>query len=264
VYAEIHSHVTNSGRVSTAGIDYEAAARIGLSSDEVFALTYFADVENQSLRYLRTLLSMKVAFEPEVAAFLATWNYEEFFHGYELERLLKACDVVLATDRRQQKQERSGLNERIEALLLPVLSRLYEADFPAVYFTFGALQELTTLRGYERLGAHTKNPALALLCRRIAKQERRHFAWYFRRAQRVLRGSKRARFLTRQALRFNWVPVGAGVHSKDEVARLFRVLFYPRPDARIVMGEIDRRLETLPGLGGLRLMQGYFERAGAL
>lgn len=258
------SFLASSGRVSTAGIDYEAGARAGLSSDEVFALTYFADVENQSLRYLRTLLSMKVAFEPEVAAFLATWNYEEFFHGFELEQLLKACDVSLAPGRRVQKQAGARLNERVEALLLPLLSRLYEADFPAVYFTFGALQELTTLRGYERLAARTANPALALLCRRIAKQERRHFGWYFRRARRALARSGRARFLTRHALRLNWVPVGAGVHSPPEVARLFRVLFYPREDARAVVQEIDRRVERLPGLSGLRLMEGYFSRAGAL
>jgi rubrerythrin len=264
VYAEIHSHVASSGRVSTKDIDYVAAARVGLSSDEIFALTYFADVENQSLRYLRTLLSMKVAFEPEVAAFLATWNYEEFFHGYELERLLSACSVSLSRDRRLQKLASARPNERIEALLLPLLSRLYEADFPAVYFTFGAIQELTTLRGYEHLGARSANPALALLCQRIAKQERRHFAWYFRRAQRVLRGSKRARFLTRQALRLNWVPVGAGVHTEAEVVRLFRALFYPETSARAVMEQIDRRIETLPGLSGLGLMCRYFERKGAL
>lgn len=260
----MHRHVASSGRVSTKDIDYGAAARVGLSSDEVFALTYFADVENQSLRYLRTLLSMKVAFEPDVAAFLATWNYEEFFHGYELERLLAACSVSLSPMRRQAKQEGARLNERVEALLLPLLSRLYEADFPAVYFTFGALQELTTLRGYERLGARSQNPGLAILCQRIAKQERRHFAWYFRRAQRILQGSTRARFLTRQALRLNWVPVGAGVHSDAEVERLFRVLFYPEASARAVVEQIDRRIETLPGLAGLGLMRRYFEQHGAL
>lgn len=262
--AELHAHLANSGRVSTGDIDYRVAAQVGLSSDEIFALTYFADVENQSLRYLRTLLSMKIAFEPDVAAFLATWNYEEFFHGYELGRLLAACSVSLAPARRQEKQASARLNERVEAVLLPLLSRLYEADFPAVYFTFGALQELTTLRGYEQLGARTRNPALAILCQRIAKQERRHFAWYFRRAQGILRGSARARFLTRQALRLNWVPVGAGVHGDAEVERLFRVLFYPERDARAVVEQIDRRIESLPGLADLNLMRRYFEANGAL
>lgn len=258
------SFLTNSGRVSTIGIDYDAGARVGLSTDEVFALTYFADVENQSLRYLRTLLAMKAAFEPEVAGFLAAWNYEEFFHGYEIERLLKACDVTLGPERRSQKRAGARLNERLEALLLPVLSRLYEADFPAVYFTFGALQELTTLRGYERLGTRTANPALATLCQRIATQERRHFGWYFGRAKRVLGGSARARFLARHALRLNWVPVGAGVHSPEEVTRLFRMLFYPREEARGVVQDIDRRVARLPGLGGLRPMEDYFVRAGAI
>lgn len=264
VYAEIHRQVASSARVSTAGIDYSAASRVGLTSDEIFALTYFADVENQSLRYLRTLLSMQVAFEPEVAAFLATWNYEEFFHGFELERLMRACDVPIQPDRRNIKMRGARLNEKVEAVVLPVLSRLYPNDFPAVYFAFGALQELTTLRGYESLGTKTANPALRTLCTRIAKQERRHFAWYLRRAKRTLQGSSRARFLTRQALRFNWVPVGAGVHTAEEVSRLFRVLFYPRADALRVVADIDRKIESLPGLSGLGLMRRYFEQAGAL
>ena len=78
---EIARHIEKSGRVDTHGIDLVQAARIGLSDDEAFVLTYFADVENQSLRYLRTLLGMKIAFRPDVAAFLATWNYEEL-QGY--------------------------------------------------------------------------------------------------------------------------------------------------------------------------------------
>jgi hypothetical protein len=101
---EIERHIEKSARVDTRGVDLVHAARVGLSDDEAFVLTYFADVENQSLRYLRTLLGMKIAFRPDVAAFLATWDYEEFFHGYELERLMRACGRVVADDRREQKQ----------------------------------------------------------------------------------------------------------------------------------------------------------------
>lgn len=259
---ELARYLRTSTRVDTAGIDLAAAARVGLSSDEVFALTYFADVESQSLRYLRTLLGMPIAFEPDVAAFLATWNYEEFFHGYELEQLLVACGHELGADRRKEKHASARLNERIEVLLIPILSRVYEREFPAVYLTFGALQELTTLRGYEALAARTHNPALALLCTRIAKQERRHFAWYFQRAERLLATSPRAQRLVRYTLRFSWVPVGAGVHTPAEVARLFEILFYPRAQARASVAEIDAKLASLPGLERARPMHAYFARTG--
>jgi hypothetical protein len=233
-----------------------------LSADEVFTLTYFADVENQSLRYLRMLLDMKIAFQPDVSAFLAIWNYEEFFHGYELEQLMRAAGVRIDDDRRQRKQQSARLNEHIESLLVPLLSRIYADDFPAVYLTFGAIAELTTLRGYESLAAHSKNPALRTLAGRIAKQERRHFAWYFNNAAALLDRSTRAQRLTRTLLRLNWVPVGAGIHQPAEVERLFRVLFYPRDDARETVRRIDEKMASLPGLGGIALMQRYFGRAG--
>jgi hypothetical protein len=264
MYADIERYISTSGRVDTAGVDLVAAARVGLSADELFVLTYFADVENQSLRYLRTLLGMKVAYQPDVSAFLATWNYEEFFHGYELEQLMRACGHEPGRDRRELKRRSARWNERLEALLIPLLSHFYEEEFPAVYMAFGAIQELTTLRGYEQLARHTQNPALALLCERIAKQERRHFAWYFNSAQALLSQSKRAQRLTARLLKLNWVPVGAGVHTAAEVERLFRILFYPRERAQATIRAIDSKIATLPGLSHLQLMHGYCSRAGVV
>jgi hypothetical protein len=186
MHVEIEPYLASSARVDTRDLDWAEAGRRGLSDDEIFTLTYFADVENQSLRYLRMLLDMKIAFQPDVAAFLAIWNYEEFFHGYELEQLLRSCGVELGSERREQKRRERGWNEYVEAMLVPVLSRVYADAFPAVYLTFGAIAELTTLRGYESLARHSQNPGLRLLADRIAKQERRHFAWYFNNAEGLL------------------------------------------------------------------------------
>ena len=262
MHVAIEPYIASSERVETRDIDWTLAAQVGLSDDEIFTLTYFADVENQSLRYLRMLLEMKIAYQPDVAAFLAIWNYEEFFHGHALEQLLQSCGIKVDADRRERKQREKHLNEYIELLLVPLLSRLYREAFPAVYLTFGAIAELTTLRGYESLAERSQNPALRTLAERIARQERRHFAWYFNNAEARLARSETAQRLTRRLLRFNWVPVGAGIHREDEVTRLFRFLFYPRPEARQLVQSIDDKLASLPGLEGLTLMQGYFERAG--
>ena len=79
----------------------------------------------------------------------------------------------------------------------------------------------------------------------------------------MLLESSGARFLARKLLEFNWVPVGAGIKSPEEVKRLFLTLF-PREAAREFVREIDSKIGTLPGLEGIRLMEPYFERAGAL
>lgn len=260
---EIERYISVSAKVETKDLDWEEAKKAGLSEDEQFVLTYFSDIESQTIRYLRTLLQMKIAFQPSVAAFLTTWSYEEFFHGYELANLMAACGHPLEENRVEQVGQKSRFNEWLEATIGPLLSRVFADQFPAVYLSFGAIQELTTLRGYENLRNLTGNPILQTLCDRIAKQERRHFAWYFNHARELLLESRGAQVLTRRLLKFNWVPVGAGVKSQDEVKRLFSILF-PSDLGRRLVSEVDSKMSALPGLQGLTLMTDYFKRVGAL
>lgn len=263
MYSEIDRYISVSAKIDTSDIDWEEARNAGLNEDEKFILTYFSDVEGQTIRYLKMLLQMKIAFKPSVAAFLTTWSYEEFFHGYELGRLLAICGHPLSEDRLESNVRGSRLNEMLEAAFAPLLSRIFYHQFPAVYLSFGAIQEMTTLRGYEHLKRLTRNPALKTLCDRIARQERRHFAWYFNHARELLEQSRGAQVLARRLLEFNWVPVGAGIKSPDEVKRLFSTIF-PTESAPALVREIDAKMGTLPGLEGIRLMEPYFQKAGAL
>ena len=260
---DIERYISVSAKIDTSDIDWGQAREAGLTDDEKFVLTYFSDVESQTIRYMKMLLQMKIAFTPSVSAFLTTWSYEEFFHGYELGRLLAVCDSPLEADRVESVTRKARFNEWLEAVFTPLLSRLFSRQFPAVYLSFGAIQEMTTLRGYENLQQYTHNPVLKILCERIARQERRHFAWYFNHARELLLESSGARILARKLLEFNWVPVGAGIKSPEEVKRLFLTLF-PRESARNFVREIDSKMGSLPGLEGIRLMEPYFERAGAL
>jgi hypothetical protein len=261
--SDIERYISVSAKIDTSDIDWGQAREAGLTDDEKFVLTYFSDVESQTIRYMKMLLQMRIAFNPSVSAFLTTWSYEEFFHGYELGRLLAVCDSPLEEDRVESVTRKARFNEWLEAFFTPLLSRLFSRQFPAVYLSFGAIQEMTTLRGYENLHQYTRNPVLKILCERIAKQERRHFAWYFNHARELLLESSGARILARKLLEFNWVPVGAGIKSPEEVKRLFQTLF-PRESARNFVREIDSKMGSLPGLEGIRLMETYFERAGAL
>jgi len=254
-------YISISAKIETNDLDWAEARRLGLTPDERFVLTYFSDIESQTIRYLRTLLQMKIAFQPAISAFLTTWSYEEFFHGHALARLMRECGHPLEENRVEHVGGRTRFNEVLEATFGPVLSRLFSNQFPAVYMSFGAIQEMTTLRGYERLSESTGNPVLKALCDRIARQERRHFAWYYNHARQYLAGSRLTQFLARKVLEFNWVPVGAGVKSKAEVLRLFSILF-PAEHGRRLLREVDARMAMLPGLEGIRLMQSYFKAEG--
>jgi hypothetical protein len=170
------------------------------------------------------------------------------------------CGHPLEEDRVERVSGRARFNEWLEAVFGPIISRIFSRQFPAVYMAFGAIQEMTTLRGYERLAGTTRNPVLKTLCERIARQERRHFAWYFNQARKYLSDSNLARLLARWFLKINWVPVGAGVKTRAEVNRLFSILF-PAEHGTKVSGEIDSRIGTLPGLDGIRLMRAYFKES---
>lgn len=245
-----------SGRLQIDDIDWATARQHGLSEKEKHILTYFSDIEGQTVMYLRDLLSTKAAEEPAVIAFLTMWNYEEFFHGDALAKLLKECGKDLGAARIANVRKSAGVSEALEAAASSVLSRIFADEFPAVHAAWGATQEITTLRGYEEIQRTTQNPILRTLCERIAKQERRHFAWYYNSAKERLAKSKKAQKLTYFLMSKFWTPVGAGVKTKDEVQGLIKALF-PRDMAWKLAEEIDGKIGSLPGLNGIRLMRPY-------
>jgi len=254
--AAFDRYVSVSSKILVDDLDWSEARRVGLSENEVFILTYFSDIESQTVFYLRDLLHTRAASEPEVLGFLTMWNYEEFFHGRALARLLAECGHPLEEGRIARVRRRSQFSEVLEALGANLISKLFSKQFPSVYMSWGATQEITTLRGYEQLGRSAHNPVLGEICERIAKQERRHFAWYFNGARARLEQSSVARRLTRTLLERFWSPVGAGVKTRAEVVRLMGLLF-PGQSGDDVGAEIDATISRLPGLEGIRLMQPY-------
>jgi rubrerythrin len=251
-----------SGRVETDDLDWREAAAVGLTTGEVFALTYFADVEGQTVHYLRDLLRSRLARDPDVLGFLSIWSYEEYFHGQALALLLEACGHPLDASRVCEVRRAARPAERLEALGTLLGARIFPRSFPALYLAWGATQELTTLRGYEALQARTGNPVLAKLCRRIARQERRHYAWYFHSARLLLERSAAARRLTRFALERFWAPVGVAVKGATDARRLLSVLF-PGDAFAGVAADVDARIGALPGLAGIRLLRAFSTRAAS-
>src|SRR5262245_35709958 len=184
---EIDTFIRHSRKVETDDLDWELAKRVGLADDEPFVLRYFADVEGQTVFYFREILNTHAARDPEILAFMTTWNYEEFFHAESLCRFLEACGHSVAA-RRTDVRDGATLLSRLENLCQLAMSRLAPDAFLALYMTWGASQELLTSRCYERLRDASANPVLRELAGRIARQERRHFAWYFQGARRHLDG----------------------------------------------------------------------------
>ena len=125
----------------------------------------------------------------------------------------------------------------------------------ALHMTWGAVNEWTTQAGYVRLAQRAGHPVLTELVRRIARQEGRHIDFYAAEARRRLADSRAARRLVRWSLAHLWRPVGSGVMPQVETDFVIRHL-YGGADGAPYVERIDRRIDALPGLQGLRLITG--------
>jgi hypothetical protein len=217
------------------------------------------DIETHTVIYLRDLLTTPAALDPEVTAFLSLWVYEEFWHGEALGRFLQAAGERFSPQRPAYIRRAAGVRDLMGTFSKMVAARVVP-DFVAVHMTWGAMNELSTLNGYQRVIAKTAHPILADLLGRIIKDERRHYAFYYNQARTRLEGNPRAQRLVRRALSALWTPVGTGVRPRSETDYVVLQLFGDA-DGRAAVGEMERELSKLPGLHGMRLMRRAMARA---
>ena len=250
--SDIAQHIAVSQRVQIEDLDWEAARKIGLTKQEIDSLAYFADVESQTVYYFLEVAKLEVVRDPELLTFLTMWNYEEYFHSHALTRLMTECGVAVdnPTDRSTKIRAGARFKARFEDLTQTLIDKLMPKTFVALWMFWGSLQECLTTQAYEELAKTTENPVLAELCRRIAKQERRHFAYYFNQARDKLEGQSWAQKFTRWIAKKFYAPVGGGVKTDEEGARLVAQLF-PGDKIFEVMSYIEKRMAQLPGMEGL-------------
>src|SRR5277367_6083270 len=240
-----------------------------LSDDALFTIAYMMDIESHTIVYLRDLLSTRVVRDNEVTAFLSCWAYEEFFHSLLLRRFLATQGVAIEDERFADLRSKTSLADRVIRPGIAMLSRATR-HFPAVHMTFGAINEISTLIGYQALIARTDfahersgsyRPLLTVILERIIKDERRHFAFYFNQARRRL-GAPAARRLTAFHVRNFWTPVGVTVRGDPSMRRVCAYLF-PGDSGVERLAGVDRAIARLPGLEWFDLGARYARRVQA-
>lgn len=259
---DVDTYLDRAQRLDTAGIDFEDFRRNPLSGDVLRCLRYMHDVECHTVCYLRDLLVTPAHRDPEVTTFLTLWNYEELFHGEAIAAVLRAHDEPAGRLRVSRHRRQMGPKDRLAPFIHGLASWVAGPAFGAVHMTWGAINEWSTQAGYARLAARSGHPALVELLRRIMRQEGRHIDFYSSRAEHLLSGSARARRMTRWALAKLWTPVGASIMPEAEVRFVVSYLFGDR-EGRDVARRIDRRVDRLPGLGGLHLAETAVDRLAA-
>ncbi|MHB1930597.1 MAG: ferritin-like domain-containing protein [Acidimicrobiales bacterium] len=259
---DIGTYKRRTDRLRWDDLDLGRFAVDRLEAGALRCVRFMHDVEYHTVCYLRDLLVSPAHSDPEVTSFLSLWVFEEFWHGEALAAVLEAHGEQAGEARVAAMRRRLGWGERLRPLTMMAGSALAGADFVAVHMSWGAINEWTTQVGYSRLARRAGHPVLSELLGRIMRQEGRHIDFYASQAERRLAASLRARRLTRFALRHFWTPVGAGVMPVEETAHLAHYLLAGE-EGLAAARRIDRRVDHLPGLAGLSLLEGSIRSLGA-
>jgi rubrerythrin len=243
---DVEKYVRNSRKVDISDIDLSQAAEYPITDDEVRALSYMCDIESHTIVYLRAILNTCAVEDPQTTSFLSCWAYEEFFHGHTIRQFLDAIGAPVSTTRMLEVQKASSLTEWLKELGSSILCR-FSRHFHGAYLTYGAISELSTLEGYGVLAKRTQNPILAEVVRRLAKDERRHFSFYYNKARLELQ-ARNAQRLTNFVIRHYWLPVGGGVKPDSEVSWILSFILGD-PDGAEIASRIDTTISKLPGMG---------------
>jgi hypothetical protein len=231
-------------------IPWQETPRHELRRELVPVLLYMRDIEKFTSIYFDELRRSPTGREPVIRAFMERWSAEETLHGDLLDRFLNEAGHPTGARWFEEAKARIPAAERFVAPFRIGMARLAGRHFSAVHMTFGAINELSTLTGYERLWTLAGHPVLERILRGIAREEARHAFFYWNIARLKLAASPVRRALARAVVGTYWAPVGEGLKTRAEADLVVRTLFRGQDGVRAVEQRINRRLAELPGFAG--------------
>ena len=241
------------GRVQTDDLDFELFRTNPLSPDVLRCLGYMHDIEYQTVLYMRELLVTPAWKDPQFTAFLTLWNYEEYWHGQALGRVLAMHDRPAHDPRLHAMRKWNKRTLFWSPLVFWTLGATVK-KFPAVHMTWGAINEWTANAAYNRLAKIADHPVLTELLGRIMRQEGRHAAYYASYSRDMLENDRRAQKVTSWFLRKQWAVVGSGDVPKIETSFAAAYLFGSGEGIELI-DRVVERIDALPGLSCLNLVR---------
>lgn len=243
---DIDRFIELSGAVQLDDLDWDTCRKIGVTDSEERILRYMGDTETHTILYMKDLLGGHSAKDPAITNFLSVWVYEELWHGRAISRFLRECGRPEPADHYTKVTTSASFREVVE-MILSQSTVFLTPRFIAAHMTWGAINELTAGAAYKALENRTENPVLAELLRRIVKQERKHFAFYYTQAKKRLEGDPKAQKLASFILRNFWTIVGSGVGGWDNLSFIAASLFSDE-NGREPLREAEATINGLPGM----------------
>ena len=252
------------GQLRTEDLDFDAFLTQPLSDDVLRCLEYMHDIEYHTVCYTREMLVTRAWRDPDMTAFLTLWNYEEYWHGEALGRVLEKHGRTAHTPRLAEMRKADKRYLSYSPALFWALAAAVKS-FPAVHMTWGAINEWTANAAYNRLATIADHPVLTELLTRIMRQEGRHAGFYSTYAKELLEDDRRAQKVVSWFLRKQWAPVGSGDVPHAETTFVTAFLFggLAGSDGWDHVERIEERIDSLPGLSGLGLLRTAIATASA-
>lgn len=247
---DLEKFLAISRALDLSGISFEEAAKHPVHPSEVRVLRYMQDTELFTVHYMKALLETCAIADEEARAFLVNWAYEECYHGRALSKFLVATGHAASRRSIDEFARPRRFREILQDAGGRLLSQISE-DFLAVQMSWGAINELTACHAYASMAEQTENPVLAQILRRIIKDERRHFAFYYKQATRRLCNPLAIR-MAKFALNALWEPVGGTMNP--EHSDFVSAYLFGNAEGQRRLAEIDRTIARLPGLGWFDLV----------
>lgn len=248
----IDKFISASRPLDLSGIRLEDAAKYPLSPSEVRVMRYMQDTEFYTVHYMKALMETHALADNEARAFMVCWGYEECFHGRALARIQEVCGHEpsrRSIDEFARPRKSTEVLQDFGGRLLSFLSK----DFLATHMTWGAINELTAIHAYSRLAELTANPIVDQVMRRIVKDERRHFAFYYQQGKRRLQHSVLAQRMASLSLKALWEPVGGSMAPTEDRDFVGAYLFGDE-SGRARLAEVDSTIAKLPGMEWFNLV----------
>jgi len=258
---DIDKFAATSERITWDDLDLDHFKENPLSPDSLRTLRYMADVEYHTVCYTRDLLTTPSHKEGDVSTFMTMWNREEFWHGEALAAILEVHGEKVDYDQLRANRLKLGWRDKLDPVKQGLLGKFVGSDFVAVHMSWGAANEYSAVSAYKRMAALEKDPVLAELLVRIARQESRHVAFYVSQARERLLKSKKAQKLTRFLLQKVWAPVGSSIMELDDVKFVFGQLMSGE-EGRKAAEKLDANISNLPGMTGLTIFQKALDGLG--
>jgi hypothetical protein len=225
--------------------EYDAAP---LLPETLRSLAYLRNVERATMSHLRGLLITPTHKDALVTAFLTTWAYEKYWIADALDGIIAWHEANGAPPAPQPLT----LAPRERSIREAIYGNLVGVDLIPTHLATGAVDEWITQAAYTRILDLDPNDRLAQTLGALLQVKRRQLRFFEATAAERLAESARAQRLAAKHLRRIEWPVGSRAEPRGETRRFFERLFSTVP---ALVAEIDGRVDALPGLGGLRLLE---------